>query len=476
MANRGRLFWKILFGFWVIFLLMTQGLWVVFSLYGPHHEPPEDNIAWRIGNVQIASAGSVLANFGLPALKTLQAAWPADESMYFSVDPVADEVLSTSTATDGLPRSFKPGGTPPAPSAGGDTLSPPESDGDSDFFGPPGSRDVLSRQVTAPDGRHYVLRYNVDGLRHGYHDGRRSNILHMPAPLFWMGLMGGLLFSMLLAWNLTRPMLQMRRAFARVSRGDLSVRLLPMMRRRHDEITDVAKDFDAMAERLQVLVSAREALLHDVSHELRSPLARLQLAIGLAHQNPKNVFVSLDRIEHEAGRLDRMIGELLALSRAEQQGLLGEDYFDLLGLVEAVVNDARYEAQVPGVNIQLIAQPQEDYTVRGNAEMMRRGVENIVRNALRFSTQGQSVYVTLSRVDAMLDITVADQGPGVEESKLSSIFDPFVRVNGPLNGKGYGLGLAITRKVALAHGGQVEAHNSASGGLVISIRIPHWNE
>jgi two-component system OmpR family sensor kinase len=171
-----------------------------------------------------------------------------------------------------------------------------------------------------------------------------------------------------------------------------------------------------------------------------------------------------------------MIGELLALSRAEHQGSPGEDYFDLHGLVEAVVNDARYEAQVPGVEIQLNSHPLDDYTVKGNAEMMRRGVENIVRNALRFSTLGQIVYVTLSRVDSLLDITVADQGPGVEESRLSSIFDPFVRVNGPLNGKGYGLGLAITRKVALAHGGQVAAHNGANGGLVISIRIPHWNK
>jgi len=478
MANRGRLFWKILFGFWVIFLLITQGLWVVFSLYGPHREPPEDNIAWRIANVQIASAGSVLATFGLPALETLQAAWPADERLYFSITPLSVGVSSLATETDGLPQPFKFDDPTRAPSVKGDAPAPPESgdDDDDDFLRSPASRDVLSHTVTAPDGRQYVLRYDVEGLRHGYHEGRRSNILHMPAPLFWMGLLGGLLFSLLLAWNLTRPMLQMRRAFARVSRGDLSVRLFPMMRRRHDEITDVAKAFDAMAERLQVLVSDREALLHDVSHELRSPLARLQLAIGLAHQNPKNVYISLDRIEHEAGRLDRMIGELLALSRAEQQGLLGEDYFDLLGLVEAVVNDARYEAQVPGVHIELIAQPQEDYTVRGNAEMMRRGVENIVRNALRFSTQGQSVYVTLSRVDTMLDITVADQGPGVDETKLSSIFDPFVRVTGPLNGKGYGLGLAITRKVALAHGGQVMAQNSPDGGLVICIRIPHWNE
>ncbi|NDL65436.1 ATP-binding protein [Acerihabitans arboris] len=437
MANRGRLFWKILLGFWLIFLLITQLLWVVFSLYGSHHEPPEDNIARRIADVQLSSAASILASGGMPALDSLRAGWSPADRRFFTLLP--DD----------------------AGSAAGAAME----------FGPP---DVISRRVTAADGRRYLLRYDLYGLRHEYQHGRRSSILHMPSPMFWLGLTGGLLFSMLLAWNLTRPMLMLRRAFERVSRGDLSVRLLPAMRRRHDEITDVAKDFDAMAERLQVLVSDREALLHDVSHELRSPLARLQLAIGLAHQNPQNVYASLDRIEHEAGRLDRMIGELLALTRAEHQGSPGEDYFDLYGLVEAVVNDARYEAQVPGVQIVLSASQPEDYTVKGNAEMMRRAVENIVRNAVRFSTHGQRVSVNLARVDTQLDITVADQGPGVEESKLSSIFDPFVRVNSPLNGKGYGLGLAIARKAVVAHDGQVDAHNGAAGGLVIHIRIPHW--
>ncbi|QWA09630.1 HAMP domain-containing protein [Sodalis ligni] len=443
MSTRGRLFWKILLGFWLIFLLITQLLWAGFSLYGSHHEPPEESMARRMAELQLASAASVMARGGLPALNALMADWPAPQRQFFSFGPA-------------------PGLSP----AAGTDVAPSEQSRFSEPF--------ITRQVTLPDGRAYQLRYDIQSLRRSSHPGSRGSILHMPSPLFWLGMAVGLLFSLLLAWNLTRPMRQLRRAFARVAQGDLTVRLYPVMRRRHDEITDVARDFDAMAERLHVLVSAREALLHDVSHELRSPLARLQLAIGLAHQNPKNVGSSLDRIEHEAGRLDRMIGELLALSRAENQGTPGEDYFDLLGLLEAVVNDARYEAQVPGVEIRLIAHQPEDYTVKGNAEMMRRGVENIVRNALRFSTQGQQVTVTLTREDAWLVVTVSDQGPGVDESKLSSIFDPFVRVNSPQAGKGYGLGLAITRKVALAHGGQVEAHNEPGGGLLILIRIPHW--
>ncbi|ANI31323.1 histidine kinase [Yersinia entomophaga] len=438
---RGRLFWKILLGFWFTFILMTQLLWVIFSFYGNRHEPPENGMMRQIVAQQMKSAASVLSSGGLSALETMMSGWTEPEKTLFSVRPES--------------------AVPPVSAAKTLTDSPSH----------------LVKWATTPEGDKYQLSYDFDGMRAVYHPkGKRDQILNIPKPLFWMGALGGLFFSTFLAWNLTRPMRQLRDGFERVAQGDLAVRLLPMMRRRHDELTEVARDFDSMAERLQALVSAREQLLHDVSHELRSPLARLQLAIGLAHQNPGNVNTSLQRIEHEAERLDKMIGELLALSRAENQTLThDEEYFDLYGLVEAVVNDARYEAQVPGVEIVLQAEPEREYTVKGNAELMRRAVDNIVRNALRFSTQGQQVTVRLSQIEKQYQIEVVDQGPGVEESRLSSIFDPFVRVKSAMSGKGYGLGLAITRKVILAHGGQVEAKNGEQGGLVIRLRVPQWS-
>ncbi len=291
----------------------------------------------------------------------------------------------------------------------------------------------------------------------------------------WIAGLGGLLFSGVLAWNLTRPLNRLRASFDRVSQGDLSIRLLPDMKRRHDELSDVARDFDAMVERLEVLVSSREQLLHDVSHELRSPLARLQLAIGLAHKNRANIDTSLQRIEGEAARMDKMIGELLTLSRAEHQ-VVDESYFDLYGLVDAVVNDARYEAQVPGVTILLEADTEQDHTVKGNAELMRRALDNIVRNALRFSTRDQTVLVALRGTEREWLLCVTDQGPGVEKNKLSSIFDPFIRIESPQSGKGYGLGLAIARKVVMAHGGHIEADNRPQGGLTVRIFIPRWKE
>jgi two-component system OmpR family sensor kinase len=439
MAMRGRLFWKILLGFWLTFIIMTQALWVAFSLYGDRYEPPENAMARRAVTLQLTSAATQLREGGLPALNAMLKDWSDDDRRLLSVTPMAQPPAAEEPVFEGRRRLKE-----------------------------------VTAWVKDSGGTGYLLSYDMRALREEYSPNRRPHVFNIPMPMLWVGGLAGLLFSTVLAWNLTRPMRKLRDGFDRVAQGDLSVRLFPAMRRRHDELSEVARDFDSMAERLELLVSAREQLLHDVSHELRSPLARLQLAIGLARQNAGNVENSLQRIEHEAGRLDKMIGELLALSRAESNSLPDEEYFDLYGLVDAVVSDARYEAQIPGVEIVLQASSDVEYTVKGNAELMRRAVDNIVRNALRFSSHGQRVTVVLTLIDQLFQIEVSDQGPGVEESKLSSIFDPFVRVKSSMSGKGYGLGLAITRKVVLAHGGQVEARNGEQEGLVITLRIPRW--
>ncbi len=439
MAMRGRLFWKILLGFWLTFIIMTQALWVAFSLYGDRYEPPENAMARRAVTLQLTSAATQLREGGLPALNAMLKDWSDDDRRLLSVTPMAQPPAAEEPVFEGRRRLKE-----------------------------------VTAWVKDSGGTGYLLSYDMRALREEYSPNRRPHVFNIPMPMLWVGGLAGLLFSTVLAWNLTRPMRKLRDGFDRVAQGDLSVRLFPAMRRRHDELSEVARDFDSMAERLELLVSAREQLLHDVSHELRSPLARLQLAIGLARQNAGNVENSLQRIEHEAGRLDKMIGELLALSRAESNSLPDEEYFDLYGLVDAVVSDARYEAQIPGVEIVLQASSDVEYTVKGNAELMRRAVDIIVRNALRFSSHGQRVTVVLTLIDQLFQIEVSDQGPGVEESKLSSIFDPFVRVKSSMSGKGYGLGLAITRKVVLAHGGQVEARNGEQEGLVITLRIPRW--
>jgi len=431
---RRRLFWKILFGFWLTFFIMTQIMWISFTFYRNTAEPPENSAMTRLAEMQLISAATVLQTGGRAALESFISHWPESDSQYFSIEPfpLAEPKIEHHR--------------------GGE----------------------VSLAATAPDGQQYQLAYSINGLRKEYRTGKYGHFLNVPKPLLWMGGLGGLFFSALLAWNLTRPLRQLRAGLGLVAQGDLAVRLWPIMRRRNDEISDVARDFDSMAERLQVLVNAREQLLHDISHELRSPLARMQLAIGLARQNAQNVENSLQRIEHESERLDKMIGELLTLSRAQQGNGLDEEYFDLYGLTNTVVSDARYEAQATEVNIILQANSEQDYTVSGNAELMRRAIDNIVRNALRFSPPGEKVTVSLTRQEQQFHLQVSDHGPGVDERLLSSIFDPYVRVESPLSGKGYGLGLAITRKVVMAHRGQVEARNGDSGGLIITLSLPAW--
>lgn len=512
---RGILFWKILLGFWLTFIGISQIMWLSFNFYGnKHHEPPEMQAARRIAGLQMASAATVLQYGGPDALQATIADWTPDERRFFTVLPLGctstDPSASAGASASAIPPSFEPSARPkasdaqpssePSARAGAPASANPPSPavayssspaiatgGEAQLFAatetgaephgpPPGEFPArLTARVTDAQGQQWQLSYDVAGLREDERQERRhGDILNMPMPLFIAGGGCGLLFSLLLAWNLTRPMRQLSEGFARISKGDLSVRLFPTMRRRHDELSVVAADFDAMVERLSVLVSAREELLHDVSHELRSPLARLQLATGLARQTPASVEASLDRIDEEARRLDKMIGELLSLSRAEHQKLPDEQYFDLLGLLEAVANDARYEAQIPGVEVLLHADQQQDYTVKGDANLIRSAVENVVRNALRFSLQGQQVTIDLRCDHRWLSITVRDRGPGVDAEKLSSIFDPFVRVNSPLSGKGYGLGLSIVRKVVLAHQGEVKAVNARDGGLELTIRLPHW--
>ncbi|MDH2066612.1 ATP-binding protein [Pantoea sp. GD03673] len=441
-SYRGRMFWKIFIGFWIVVVIMSQLIWLGFSLSGKRHDPPEIMAIRRVVDLQMTFAASVLERGGPDALNAMLSDWDTRDRQFFHVTQQA---------------------------------KPPhlQDSGNLDLSGRLPEKVV--RWVRGADGREYQLRYDLEGMRKAStHNMMPRKFLNIPEPMFVFAGSVGLLFSLLLAWNLTRPLRQLREGFARVAEGDLSVRLFPSMRKRHDEISNVAEAFDAMVERLDTLVRAREELLHDISHELRSPLARLQLATGLARQTPESVSSSLDRIDEEAHRLDKMIGELLTLSRAEHESIPDEQYFDLTGLLEAVITDVRYEAQIPGVQVALQVDERADYTVRGNAELIRRGIENVLRNALRFSLPGQQIEVDLRAEQQWLAIQVRDQGPGVDEEKLSSIFDPFVRVNSPLMGKGYGLGLAIVRKVILAHHGEVEARNRPEGGLELTLRLPHW--
>ncbi len=232
----------------------------------------------------------------------------------------------------------------------------------------------------------------------------------------------------------------------------------------------------AWSQQLQTLIAAQRSLLHDVSHELRSPLARLQASIGLARQSPQRIEDSLARIEREADRLDELVGQLLTLSRLEArvagQTLERVERTDLVDLVASVAADAHFEAQATGRSVAFSGEGEVLADVR--VELLHRAVENVVRNAVKFTAQGTTVEVGVGRSASGGEVlvTVADRGPGVEPRELPAIFEPFYRAaNGP-PAAGFGLGLAIARRAVEAHGGRVDARNRDGGGLLIELRLP----
>jgi two-component system OmpR family sensor kinase len=213
-------------------------------------------------------------------------------------------------------------------------------------------------------------------------------------------------------------------------------------------------------------------LFHDISHELRSPLARLQIACGLARQHPDTVQASLQRIEHECGRMDELVGELLTLSKLEN-GMGGvNEVVDINKLVAEIVDDARFEGNPTRRGIAFAGV--EAIFVSGKAALLYRAIENVIRNALKYAPQGTDVHVEAMCVTGgdSVCITVDDAGAGVAEQDLEAIFQPFFRAAGNQDSLGYGLGLAIARSVILGHGGTIRAVKSVRGGLHIEILLP----
>ena len=285
-----------------------------------------------------------------------------------------------------------------------------------------------------------------------------------------------LLFAFLLAWYFSRPIRDLRAAFEAASQGDLAPRFQAVARR-GDELTDLGRDFDRMTGRLRSLMDSQTRLLHDVSHELRSPLARLQAAIGLAHQQPDKLAASMDRIERESVRMDKLVGELLTLSRLEAGAVnpLTED-FSIADLLHDIVEDACFEADTRRIGITVSGDADiASAIVHGQAELLGRAVENVVRNAIKHSPEAGVVSVVLSRPadGQQVHITVLDHGPGVAEADLATIFEPFFRAsNTEKSTDGHGLGLAIAQHVVKGHGGSIAARNRSSGGLCVEIRLP----
>lgn len=295
----------------------------------------------------------------------------------------------------------------------------------------------------------------------------------MPPEYVILSIVGGVVFSAILAWYLTYPIWRMRTGFSELAEGHFSTRLGNRLAKRKDELSDLARDFDMMAGRLEELIKGRDRLLATVSHELRSPLARLQLAIGLARQNPDQLEGPLARIDMEASRLEEMVDELLTLSRLESGISADDEYIDLAEILTATWEDARFEASPSGVEVVLEIIPQNrEWIVRGSGKLISHAFENVVRNALRFSPPGGRVDIVLEDAGDFYQVQVMDHGPGAPGEMLKSLFQPFVHGD-TREGPGFGLGLAIAQRAIVAHGGSITAQNGVPKGLIVCARLPH---
>jgi signal transduction histidine kinase len=226
-----------------------------------------------------------------------------------------------------------------------------------------------------------------------------------------------------------------------------------------------------MVQRIDALLQAQCRLLHDVSHELRSPLARLQVAAALARREPTHAATMLDRVEHETERMDRLVEEILTLARLESEVAAAEasEPIDLAALVEDSVEDARIEAQAQrkSVALQVRAEPR----LAGQPPLLQRAIDNVIRNAVQHSPEGGTVEVAVEADASGAQVTVADRGPGLSDDECRTIFEPFVRGRRSRS-EGFGLGLAIAQRATEAHGGRIAARNRPGGGLVVTLQFP----
>jgi two-component system sensor histidine kinase CpxA len=251
-------------------------------------------------------------------------------------------------------------------------------------------------------------------------------------------------------------------------RGDFSARAAT---NRNDELGQLAKSFNHMAERIQTLLTAERRLLLDISHELRSPLARLGVAVELARSGEDREHM-LDRIQKEADRLNELVGELLQVTRVEgDPSMQKSEEVRLDELLADLVYDSLLEAKAKDCTLLLKAP--EAVSLNGDEELIRRAIENVVRNAIRYAPRSSSVDIELRKSGDMAQVCVRDYGPGVPEEALPRIFDPFYRVDSDRNrtSGGLGLGLAIARRAVELHNGRLQARN-ASPGLEVTIEMP----
>jgi two-component system sensor histidine kinase CpxA len=369
------------------------------------------------------------------------------------------------------------------------------------FWGRFGPGQFLRQTITADNGRSYMVIVDFPPEEHPFFGPHG-----VPGLGILIAVLSSGLVCYILARYLTSPIVQLRSATQKLASGDLTARAGMPASRRHDEMAELMRDFDRMAERLENLVNAQSRLLTDISHELRSPLARLNVALELARQRSgPEARSALDRIDRETNRLNELIQKLLTIARLEA----GEESIEkvpvhLEQIINEIARDAAFEAQSRHCEVE--ATVVDDCVVVGSPSLLHSAIENVVRNAIRYTQPGTSVEVRLEQGVGLPSIglqgsqkitlqnlasqdtglkndgvgkpeavvRVTDSGPGVPEDALDKLFLPFYRIDdarGRQTG-GVGLGLAITDRAVRLHGGSIRVSNRPQGGLMVEIRLP----
>jgi signal transduction histidine kinase len=390
-------------------------------------------------NLQVEDAKRAYETGGRPALRTVLARFQSltDTRVIFT-DPEGTDLLTG----DAHPELKKRMVRRPRPMFG--FLHPPPRNG-----------------IARPDASKHYWLFLIEPPRRTW-----TFWFLQPQHLWIIGVVVLLCYGF--ARHLTSPVERLQRVVDRFGRGDFSVRAES---RRRDELGQLARTFNQMADRIQTLLAAERRLLQDVSHELRSPLARLGVAVELARSGDGREEL-LDRIQKEADRLNALVGELLQVTRAEgDPSQQVNEPVRLDELLTAVVYDTSIEAQAKQCELTLRAP--EPLAALGDEELLRRAIENVIRNGIRYAPDGTSIEIELSRAGASARVAVRDYGPGVPDESLTRIFDAFYRVDSDRNRSsgGVGLGLAIARRAIELHKGTLRAEN-AQPGLRVNIELP----
>jgi two-component system sensor histidine kinase CpxA len=326
-----------------------------------------------------------------------------------------------------------------------------------------GQRDtsLAAKSVSIGTNKNYALVVRWDRPRPVAIFGESS--------LRYLRLAGVLIVALILCYAFARylstPIGKIRRATQQLAEGNLDTRVADQLGRRNDELGKLARDFDEMAERIESLITSQQRLSRDISHELRSPLARMNVALGIAKQKASpEVAAQLGRIETEADRLNQMIGRILTLSKLESGA---DDYemesVDIGDIVASVADDADFEARPLGKYVTMKGNGM--CMVDGNEALLRSAVENVLRNAVRYTKEGTAVEVSVVPNGERVRVMVRDHGDGVPDDELKNLFRPFYRIGEARERStgGIGLGLAIADRAIAVHDGTISARNTTDG-------------